>query len=102
MTKINWKYIFHPWEYLRDELDARKWTQKEFAQIIWKSPKEVYELINWKINITPNWAILIATAFNTSEEVWLNLQMKYDLQISKSKINIKKIREIKSKVLVYS
>lgn len=97
----NPKIAYHPWEYVIDELNARKWTQKQFAEILWKKVSEVNELIKWKRNITPMWAILIATAFGWEAQTWLNLQSRYDYYktnktLKRTKINqiIKRVREI--------
>lgn len=74
-------FATHPWKHLRDELEARWWTQKDFSKIIWKKESEVSQIISWKKNITVLWANLVATALETSPDTWLNLQKEYDLFI---------------------
>ncbi len=71
--------VFHPGEYLRDELEARGWTQTQFAKIIGRPVQLVNGIINGKTAVTAQTAKEIAAAFGTSAEVWLNLQSSYDL-----------------------
>jgi HTH-type transcriptional regulator/antitoxin HigA len=44
--------VFMPGEYLRDELEARGWTQGDFARIIGRPVQVVNEIINGKKRIT--------------------------------------------------
>ena len=78
MTK---EFIFHPGEYIQDELEARGWTQKQFAEIIQKSPAELNHLITGRRNLNADWAMRVAVAFWTSPELWIRLQNKYDFQM---------------------
>ena len=70
---------FPPGEYLRDELDERGWTGREFAEIIGRPAQVVSEILNDKKEITPQTALAFAEALGTSPEVWLNLQTMYQL-----------------------
>lgn len=79
MNKITPAEAFSPGEYLRDELDARGWTQTEFAEIIGRPPRLVSELIAGKRGITPDTAADIAAAFGTSAQLWMNLDAAYQL-----------------------
>ncbi len=71
--------IFHPGEHLLDELEARGWTQTEFAEIIGRPIRLVNEIINGKKGITPETAREFGAALGTSAEFWLNLDIAYDL-----------------------
>lgn len=70
---------FPPGDYLRDELEARGWSQIDFAEIIGKSPGLVNEIIVGKRSITPGTARAFAAALGTSPELWLNLESAYQL-----------------------
>lgn len=70
---------FPPGEYLRDELDARGWTQTEFAQILGRSVQLVNEVISGKRGITPDTAKALSAALGTSAQVWMNLDTRYQL-----------------------
>jgi HTH-type transcriptional regulator/antitoxin HigA len=71
--------VFSPGEYLKDELEARGWTQKEFAEIIGRSSKLVNEIIAGKTSITPSTAVEIGAALGTGPMVWLNLENEFRL-----------------------
>lgn len=71
--------IFPPGEFLRDELEARNWSQTEFAEIIGRPVRLVNEVIAGKKAITPETAIQFAASLGTSAELWLNLESQYQL-----------------------
>jgi HTH-type transcriptional regulator/antitoxin HigA len=71
--------VFPPGEYLRDELEARGWTQRDLAKVIDRPLQAVNEIITGKKRITAKTAKAIAMALGTSPELWLNLQTYYDL-----------------------
>ena len=69
-----------PGDILKEELVARGWTQKVFAEIIGKPLQSVNEIIRGKKSITPETAKLIGAALGTSAELWLNLEANYRLK----------------------
>jgi HTH-type transcriptional regulator/antitoxin HigA len=71
--------VFPPGELLRDELEARGWTQTEFAEIIGRPPRVVNEIISGKRSVTPETARELAAAFGTSAQLWMNLESAYQL-----------------------
>jgi len=71
--------VFPPGEFLRDELDARGWTQTEFAEILGRPVRLVNEILAGKRGITPQTAQEIAAALGTTPELWLNLETSYRL-----------------------
>lgn len=77
--------VFPPGEFLKDELEARNWTQVEFAEIIGKDTRLIYEVINGKRAITPETAIIFGDALSTSPELWMNLESQYQLSKVRSK-----------------
>lgn len=62
---------------LADELDARDWSQSDFAVILGRPTQFVSEIINGKKEITRESAAQIAAALDTSAELWLNLQDQF-------------------------
>ena len=66
-------------EHLLEELEARGWTQAEFAEILARPPQVVSEIISGKKEITRESAAQIGAALGTSAEYWLNLQDAYHL-----------------------
>jgi HTH-type transcriptional regulator / antitoxin HigA len=71
--------VFPPGEFLADELEARGWTQTEFAGIIGRPQKLVNDIINAKRSITPETAADFAAAFGTSAQFWMNLETAWQL-----------------------
>ena len=71
--------VFPPGEFLRDELEARGWTQTEFAGIIGRPIRLVNELIAAKRAVTPETAKELSAALGTSAQFWMNLESAYQL-----------------------
>jgi HTH-type transcriptional regulator/antitoxin HigA len=86
MTQLVPAEAFLPGEILLDELNARNWTQLEFAEILGRSPKFVNEIIKGETAITPRTAREIAAALGTSPMFWLNLELMYRLHHSQDPI----------------
>ena len=75
--------LFPPGEFIRDELDARHWTQEDLAAILGRPLKTVNNIISAKKQITPKTAQELGAAFGTSAELWLNLEVAYRLTLEK-------------------
>jgi HTH-type transcriptional regulator/antitoxin HigA len=71
--------VFPPGEYIREELEARGWTQSKLAEILGRPFQTINAIVNGKKEITPRTAVELGAAFGTSAEVWLNLEMAYRL-----------------------
>jgi HTH-type transcriptional regulator/antitoxin HigA len=71
--------IFPPGEFIRDELEARGWTQTDLAEILGRPLRLVNELIAGKKQITPDTAQGLAEAFGTDAILWMNLDSQYRL-----------------------
>jgi HTH-type transcriptional regulator / antitoxin HigA len=76
--------VFPPGEFIRDELEARGWTQVELAEIMARPHRLVNELIAAKRSVTPDTAQALGQAFGTGAEYWMNLEMLYQLHRSKA------------------
>ncbi|HDH06486.1 MAG TPA: addiction module antidote protein, HigA family [Nitrospirae bacterium] len=70
-----------PGEIIKEELDARGWTQGDFAEITGKPLQAINAIIAGKRAIIPETAILFSKAFKTSPEFWLNLESAYRLDM---------------------
>lgn len=71
--------MFPPGEFLKEELDARGWTQTDLAEILGRPLRLVNEIIAVKRGITPETAKGLADALGTTAEFWLNLESSYQL-----------------------
>ncbi len=54
-------------------------TITEAAEALGVSRKTLSSIINGKAGISPEMAVRLSIAFNTSSESWLNQQIQYDL-----------------------
>lgn len=79
MTNLTPAEVFPPGEFLRDELAERGWSEAEFADILGRPAQAISEILNGKKEITPETAVAISAALDTSPELWLNLQSAYRL-----------------------
>jgi HTH-type transcriptional regulator/antitoxin HigA len=80
--------IFPPGDFIREELEARDWTQGDLAAILARPLQLVNEIVLGKRAITPETAQGLASAFNTSPELWLNLESAYQLSKLKTEDSI--------------
>ena len=71
--------VFPPGEFLKDELEARNWTQDEFATILGRPTAVVNQIISGKRGISPETAREIGAALGTSAIFWMNLEAEYRL-----------------------
>ena len=73
---------------LEDYLKPKGISQSKFAQLINVSPNKIYAICNGKRGINAEMALRLAQALGTSAEVWLGLQMDYDLDMAKDNLLI--------------
>lgn len=71
--------VFPPGEYIRDELEARGWEQRDLAAIMDRPERTISEIITGKRAVTAETARQLSAAFGTSAELWLNLEASYRL-----------------------
>jgi HTH-type transcriptional regulator/antitoxin HigA len=79
MTNRTPAEVFPPGEFLADELEARGWTQTEFAEIIGRPQKLVNDVVLGKRAITPETATDFAEALGTTPQFWMNLESAWQL-----------------------
>jgi len=70
----------HPGRIIRmDYLEPLKLTISEMADILGVSRKTASKIVNGHGSVTPNMALRLSKAFDTTPELWLNLQVNHDL-----------------------
>lgn len=85
----------HPGEVLRELcLEPLGLTVTEAAEGLGVSRKTLSAILNGRAGISPEMAIRLSKAFETTPESWLNQQVQYDLWMAK-----KDARNIKVKPL---
>ena len=85
----------HPGRVVRQEcIEALGLTVTEAARALGVTRQALNNLVNLKAGVSPEMAIRLSKAFGSSPEVWLGMQMAYDLaQLEKqtSKIKVQRI-----------
>ena len=88
----------HPGELLKSLcLEPLQLTVTQTAQALGVARKTLSELVNQKAGVSPEMAIRLSKAFNTTPEFWMNLQQQYDLwhaQQKMGKTNIPKLANL--------
>jgi addiction module HigA family antidote len=70
----------HPGGILRrNYIDQSVVTLCQLADILGLSEEAASEIIGERAAVTPDMALRLSRAFNTSPELWLNMQQYYDL-----------------------
>ena len=96
LTNMTGRKPTHPGEVLyEDVLKPLNISITEAAKDLEVSRKTLSEIVNGKCSITPEMAIRLGYATNTTPESWLNMQIKFDLwRIRNQKdIHVVKFRE---------
>lgn len=89
--------VFPPGEFLRDELEARGWTQADLAKVLGRPLQTVNEILAGRKTITPETAQGLGAALGTSAQFWLNLESAY--RLSKARQNSS---DVTSRARLYS
>ena len=77
--------VFPPGDLVREELDARGWTQADLAEILGRPSRLVSDVLSGKKAITPETAQGLGEAFGVGAQFWLNMESSYRLQVYRSK-----------------
>ncbi|WP_084165782.1 HigA family addiction module antitoxin [Dyadobacter crusticola] len=77
----------HPGAVLRDlYLEPLELTITSAAKGLGVTRKTLSQLINGHQSVTPDMALRLAEAFNTTPQLWLNMQQNYDLRQAEEKV----------------
>ncbi|NKY37486.1 HigA family addiction module antidote protein [Nocardia speluncae] len=77
----------HPGEILvADFLEPFGITQHRLAVIIGVPPRRINEIVHGKRSITADTALRLGRVFGNSAQFWLNLQDRYDLDVTADKL----------------
>lgn len=69
----------HPGFYIREELEAREWTQRDLAYILGTPEQAVNMIISGKRGISPEMAKALGEAFDVNPDLFANLQRAYEM-----------------------
>ncbi len=70
-------------------------SQYRLAQDINVPPRRINEIVLGKRAITADTALRLSEYFGLSEKFWLNLQMRYNLEVEKDKLKGRLKREVR-------
>ena len=86
----------HPGEIIRELcLTTLGLSVTDAAKHLGVSRKALSELLNGRVGVSPEMAVRLSIAFDTTPESWLAMQMEYDLwraEKKRSKLKVKKIK----------
>jgi addiction module HigA family antidote len=85
----------HPGEILFEEfLEPMGLSQNQLARDIGVPPRRVNEIVLGKRRITADTALRLARYFNMSASFWLGLQLDYELEVERDRLEGRLEREV--------
>ena len=89
----------HPGRIVRQEcLEPLGLTVKEAAKRLGVTRQALNNLVNGKSGISPEMSIRLSKAFGSSPEVWLGLQLEYDLAEAEKHVGKIRVDRIESRI----
>jgi len=86
----------HPGEILLEEfLKPMGISQYRLALDIGVHPRRINEIVHGQRAITADTALRLSRYFGQSERFWLNLQIRYDLEVEKDRLEGRLEKEVK-------
>jgi len=77
----------HPGEILQEEfLEPMGISQYRLAKDISVPPRRINEIVHGKRSITADTALRLGRFFNMSPQFWLNLQTRYELEVTEDQL----------------
>jgi addiction module HigA family antidote len=87
----------HPGELIRETLEGlkeetgNKFTVGQVATGLGTTRKTLSAIINGRQGVSPEMALRLSKAFNTTAEFWMHAQENYDLAQARKKVDVKMI-----------
>lgn len=69
----------HPGEFVREEIEAREWSQRDLAYILGVPEQAINLIVSGKRGISPEMAKALGKAFDVSAAYFANLQQAYEM-----------------------
>jgi addiction module HigA family antidote len=89
----------HPGEILLEEfLMPMGISQYRLAKDTGVPPRRINEIIHGTRGVSADTALRLSRYFGTSERFWLNLQVRYDIEVEKDRLGDSLDREVRSPV----
>jgi addiction module HigA family antidote len=85
----------HPGEILEKEfLEPLELSQYRLAKAISVPPRRNNEIVHGTRGVSADTALRLARYFGTTDEFWLNLQMRYDLEVERDRLGPRLRKEV--------
>lgn len=85
----------HPGEILKEDyVIPLKISITDMSKSLCISRKALSEIVNCKAGISPEMALKLGKAFNTTAEFWMNLQDQCDLSKAQLKVDLLAVEEL--------
>jgi addiction module HigA family antidote len=89
----------HPGEVLLEEfLKPMSISQNQLGGALGVSARRINEIVHGKRSITADTALRLARHFGNSPQLWLGLQMDYDLDVETDRLSTRIDKEVKKLV----
>lgn len=86
----------HPGEILNEEfLKPFHISQYRLANEISVPPRRINEIVHGRRSVSADTALRLARYFGTSDQFWINLQTRYDLEMEKDKLADRLEKEVR-------
>jgi HTH-type transcriptional regulator/antitoxin HigA len=97
MSKLKPFVNLGPGDTIREELEYAGWEQKDLAEIMGRTEKNISQLITNKAPVTYETACQLSKIFKQSVQFWLNLDANYRQRLEESA----KVVDTEAKALIY-
>jgi len=85
----------HPGEYLRELLDELGLSQYRLAQDLGVAPMRVSHLVRGQRPVTAELALRLGRYFGQSPRFWMNLQTRYDIDVTEQDLGRQVVRQVR-------
>jgi len=85
----------HPGEYLRELLDELGLSQYRLAHDIGVAPMRISHVVRGQRPVTAELALRLGRYFGQSPRFWMNLQTRYDIDVTEQDRGEQVVREVR-------
>ncbi len=87
----------HPGEIIKEAyLEPLGLTVTDAAKALKVTRKTLSAIINGRAGISPAMAIRLSKAFNTTPQLWLNMQQSYDLWHAQKEMDVSRVKILRA------
>ena|SRR6266478_3576918 len=85
----------HPGEYLRELLDELGLSQYRLAHDLGVAPMRISHLVRGQRPVTAELALRLGRYFGQSPRFWMNLQTRYDIDVTEQDLGQQVVRQVR-------